>query len=127
MPEISSEPNPAPALRAEHPTRRDFAKTLAAVAATPLLAGVAGCAPSVPTTAAPEPVRPVAEPADPVAAALAEVIRLRYGTRLSVQEMERVRRGIEGNLQAARALRAFELPIATEPAFVFRPYRGGGE
>lgn len=125
MPEVPTEPDLA--LRTDHPTRRDFAKTLAVVAATPLLAGIGACAPSPPATGAPEPVRPVADPADPVTAALAEVIRLRYGARLSTQELERVRRGIEGNLRAARTLRAFDLPIAVEPAFVFRPYRRGDE
>lgn len=127
MPERSTESDPDLAPGGDHPTRRDFAKTLAVVAATPLLAGVGACAPSAPAAVAPEPVRPVADPADPVAAALVETIRLRYGARLSAQELERVRRGIEGNLRAARTLRAFDLPISVEPAVSFRPYRVGGE
>ena len=44
---------------------------------------------------------------------------------LSEAEWEEVRQGIEGNLRAAKALHDFPLPIQTEPAFVFRAYRGG--
>ncbi len=116
-----------------HPSRRDFAKTLAvAVAAGPLLAGAGACAPPSAVTAAgatpsaaPPPAPSTQEPADPVAVALAEVIRLRYGSRLTVQQLEQVRKGIEGNLQAVRTLRAFDLPISTEPPTAFRAFRGG--
>ena len=117
-----------------HPTRREFAKTVAA--AMPIAAALAACGPSVapvaaPTTvAAPAPTPPV--PAadardgeiDPVANALWEAVKARYATRMSAEELESVRRGIEGNLRAARSLREFALPIDAEPGFVFAAYRG---
>ncbi len=122
-----------------HPSRRQFAKTIAAAAVLPLVAGVQGCAPGVPSPApapAPSPAPPTGAgapaaaaaptPPDPVAQALTEAVRVRYGSRLTPADMEEVRKGIEGNLQAAKAIRAFPLPISTEPAFVFRAYRGAG-
>ena len=121
-----------------HPTRREFAKTLAVAAAAPLLATVGACAPAAAPPAAPAVTPPstpstpadtaraeAGEAPDPEAVALAEVIRQKYGSRMSAAEMEKVRQGIEGNLRAAKSLREFPLPIATEPASVFRPYRGG--
>lgn len=123
-------------------TRRAFAKAAVAAMAVPVLAPLAGCAPSVPPPApAPTPA-PSAAPAapsapaqpqagqqapDPVAVHLTEGLKAKYGDRLTDAQWEEVRRGVEGNLRAARQLRAFELPIQTEPAFVFRAYRGGGQ
>jgi hypothetical protein len=129
-------------------TRREFAKAAVAAVAVPVLAPLAGCAPAVspapaPAPAAAAPVAPPAAPAapssapaqpqanqqapDPVAVHLTEGLKAKYGDRLTDAQWEEVRRGVEGNLRAARQLRAFELPIQTEPAFVFRAYRGGGQ
>lgn len=117
-----------------HPTRREFAKTVAA--AMPIAAALAACGPSVapvaaPTTVAvpaPTPPPPAADARDgeidPVANALWEAVKARYATRMSAEELESVRRGIEGNLRAARSLREFALPIDAEPGFVFAAYRG---
>lgn len=139
-PEASLPPEGAEPASA-HPSRRDFARTLAVAAAAPLLASVGACMPAAPPArpapdaapaAAPPAVAPdtarageSAKAPDPVAVAMTEVIRLKYGSRLSAADLEKIREGIEGNLGAARALRAFPLPISTEPAFVFRAYRGG--
>ena len=105
-------------------TRRDFTKAVAVAAAVPMLAPLAGC---VPTTATPPAAPPVAAPPaatpaqpSPLARALADAVRAQYGERMSEAELARVQRSISGNLQAAERLRAFPLPIATEPAFVFR-------
>jgi hypothetical protein len=138
MPEESSAPNP--------PTsRREFTKAALAAVAVPVLAPLAGCSSAAPPAPAPAPeaAAPVAAPAspvapsatpqrrneqerDPVALHLTEGLKAKYGDRLTEAQWDEVRRGIEGNLRAARALRAFELPIQAEPAFVFRAYRGGG-
>jgi hypothetical protein len=123
-------------------TRREFAKTAALAAAVPLLAGLGGCAtappapPPAPTpeaapAAPPAPATATAPPAaaarapNPVAVALTQALREKYGSRLTEEQWDQVREGIEGNLQSARALHDFALPISTEPAFAFRPYRGG--
>jgi hypothetical protein len=126
-------------------TRREFARTALAAVTVPVLAPLAGCASAAPAAetapapaAAPLPAaasapvaaapaagaRPAQAP-DPVAVHLTESLKAKYGDRLTAEQWEEVRRGVEGNLRAARALRAFELPIATEPAFVFRAWRGG--
>ena len=125
--------------------RRDFAKAAALAAAAPVLAPLAACAgnppetapqpapgPASPASTAASPTAPSAPPqrqneqeSDPQAAELMEVLRVKYRDRLTAEQWEEVRRGIEGNLRAAKAMREFELPISTEPAFVFRAYRGG--
>jgi hypothetical protein len=139
MPEQSSS-SPSPT------SRREFAKTALAAVAVPVLAPLAGCSPAPPpapapvaadrappVTAAATPVAPSAPPQgqpaqerDPLALHLAEGLKAKYKDRLTDAQWEEVRRGIESNLRAARALRAFELPMQVEPAFVFRAYRGTG-
>ena len=123
-------------------SRREFAKTALAAAAVPVLAPLAACASAAPPAAgpagnpAPGPVAAPASPAappqqggqqppDPVSIHLTEALKAKYGDRLSAEQWEEVRKGVEGNLRAGRALRQFEIPIQTEPAFVFRAYRGG--
>jgi hypothetical protein len=138
MPVESSAPAPST-------SRREFAKTALAAVAVPVLAPLAACSSTpapAPSPAPAEAVAPVAAPAspvapsappqrqgeqerDPVALHLTEGLKAKYGDRLTEAQWEEVRKGVEGNLRAARALRSFELPIQAEPAFVFRAYRGG--
>lgn len=120
-------------------TRRDFARAAATAALVPLAAcagnrpepspapsgtpaattGAAPVAPSAP------PQRQAGQERDPMAEELMEVLRVKYRDRLTSEQWEEVRKGIEGNLSGAKALRRFQLPIATEPSTVFRAYRGG--
>jgi hypothetical protein len=120
-------------------TRRGFARAAATAALVPVAAPLAACAASRPEpVAAPAattggaPVAPSAPPQrqtgqerDPMAEELMEVLRVKYRDRLTSEQWEEVRKGIEGNLNGAKALRRFQLPIATEPSTVFRAYRGG--
>jgi hypothetical protein len=125
-------------------SRREFTKTALAAVAVPVLAPLSACSSAAPPAPAPAPeaAAPVAAPGspiapsatpqrqneqerDPVALHLTEGLKAKYKDRLTEAQWDEVRRGIEGNLRAARALRAFELPIQAEPAFVFRAYRGG--
>ncbi len=116
-------------------SRRGFTAAAAAAALAPL-AACAGSQPepvAAPTaTTGAAPVAPSAPPQrqneqqrDPMAEELMEVLRVKYRDRLSSEQWEEVRKGIEGNLNGAQALRRFQLPIATEPSTVFRAYRGG--
>jgi hypothetical protein len=127
------------------PTRREFAKAAVAAAVAPVLTSLAACAPGQPEpssspspapsptpTAGGAPVAPSAPPQrrneqqrDPQAQELTEALKARYRDRLTDEQWETVREGIEGNLRAAKQMRDFPLPITTEPAFVFRAYRGG--
>ncbi len=124
----------------ENPTRREFAKIAAAAAVAPVLTSLAACAPGQPEPASspsPAPAAPAtaaAPPAaqgqsqqqrDPQAQALTDALKAKYRDRLTDAQWEEVRGAVEGNLRGARQMREFPLPIATEPAFVFRAYRGG--
>jgi len=123
-------------------SRRGFAKAAATVALVPVIAPMAACAggrpepttiPAPATTVGATPTAPSAPPQrqneqrrDPMAEELMEVLRVKYRDRLSGEQWEEVRKGIEGNLRVAKTLHDFRLPISTEPSTVFRAYRGGG-
>lgn len=116
-------------------SRRDFAKAAVAAVAVPMLAPLAACAGSQPESApapsASSAASPAAQPDSaaatpqpqeptPLARALAEAVRVQYGDRMNEVEMAKVQRSISGILQTAERLRRFDLPIATEPSFVYR-------
>lgn len=130
-----------------NPSRREFAKSVAAVAVAPLLGGLSACtvapppaapgpAPAVPLPGGPPLPSPAAPASGPGAEAgqeedrrvepLLAVIVARHGDRLTPEELEEVRRAIAGNLRAADRLRDFELPISVEPGFPFRVPPGSG-
>ncbi len=54
---------------------------------------------------------------------LYEMVRDRYGDRLSAEELEEVRKGVEGIAEAAEALRSVKLGNGTEPFSIFKPYK----
>ena len=107
-------------------SRRQFAKTIAgaALAAPFVAAHVALKAQTPPATKQapappnPQPTPQVAPPS-PVAAAYAEVARLRFGESLTPDELARMKRDMEGNVRTAERLRAFKLKNADEPDFIF--------
>ena len=79
------------------------------------------------TPLAAEPLPQVAQqPAEPSALAktLAEAIRLRYGDRLSPDDLAIITRGIDGRLRGVDRLYQVSLTNGDEPDFVFRAYRG---
>ena len=51
------------------------------------------------------------------------LVRERYGDRLTPAQLDEVRKGVEGIVQTARALRAVRLGNADEPFQPFIPYR----
>jgi hypothetical protein len=51
------------------------------------------------------------------------LVRERYGDRLTPDQLDEVRKGVEGVVAAARALRAVKLENADEPFPPFIPYR----
>ncbi len=105
-------------MKLSHPTRRDFAKAAVAVATAPLLTGSLS-APAAASLAAPH-------MADLLADALTDYIRARYGSRLSPENLSRVRSVIQENLQAAEQLRRFPLPVSAEPVWTAGAYRVDG-
>jgi hypothetical protein len=108
-------------------SRRRFTKTLtAALVAAPALAAKAQ---TPPATAEPKaPPQPQPTPAQqpqgppapsPLALAYFEVARQRFGERLSPEQLEAVKRDLEGNVRTAERLRASKLKNSDEPDFVF--------
>jgi hypothetical protein len=108
-------------------SRRQFTKTLAAA----VVAGATASAVSAQTppaaTESKAPPNPQPTPAQqqtppkpsPVAGAYAEVVRVRFGEKLSAEQFESVKRDLEGNVRASDALRAYKLENSDEPDFVF--------
>ncbi len=54
---------------------------------------------------------------------LFQMVRDRYGDRLSAEELEEVRKGVMGVAEAAEALRSVKLGNGTEPFSTFEPYK----
>jgi len=65
-----------------------------------------------------EPTKP-----DPEADALFEIVRQRYGARLTPEQLDEVRKIVQAQVEAARALRAMRLTNVDEPMQPFVPYR----
>jgi len=112
-------------------SRRRFTKTLAAAALAAPAAALAARAQTPPATkepAAPPNPQPTPTPSpqqqgppppSPLAEAYGEVARLRFGEKLTPEQMLAVRRDLEGNVRTAERLRAFKLRNADEPDFAF--------
>jgi hypothetical protein len=65
-----------------------------------------------------EPAKP-----DPEADALFEIVRQRYGDRLTREQLDELSRIVRAQVEAARALRPMRLTSADEPMQPFAPYR----
>ena len=113
-----------------HASRRRFTKTLAAAAlATPAaLAARAQTPPATKEPAAPPNPQTTPTPApqqqgpprpSPLAEAYGEVARLRFGEHVTPEQMQAVKRDLEGNVRTAERLRAFKLKNSDEPDFAF--------
>jgi len=111
-------------------TRREFARTLAALAITPLLRpafapahkskGLSPAAAGDPLaimlagTQAQTPEKPL-----PEAEALAEVARIQYGKNLTDDQMAEIKRSLSGRFRAAEAMKKIKVANGDEPAFIF--------
>jgi glucose/arabinose dehydrogenase len=112
-------------------SRRRFTKTLAAaaLAAPAALAARAQTPPKAAEPKAPPNPQPTPSPSpqqtqgppkpSPVAEAYGEVARLRFGAHLSDEQLQAVKRDLEGNVRTAERLRAFKLQNSDEPDFAF--------
>ena len=114
-------PNFNPAGVPPHISRRAFAERLALAAAAPYVTLDV----SAPTQSSVPPSLPTQQPEpSPLARALAESIRLRYGDRLSADDLKAITEGIEARLQGVERLYRIALTNGDEPDFVFSVYRG---
>jgi hypothetical protein len=124
-------------------SRRQFTKTIAVIAATPLLPRLGTASPlgrgnQPGAVMTPELAGTPAESSagrnmddesavqaqdadkpTPDAEALAEVVRIRYGKNLSDDQIAEVKRSINGRIRTADRLKQFKLANGDEPAFVF--------
>jgi hypothetical protein len=108
-----------------NPSRRSFATSVAAaLVASPVAICALGAQgehaaiePKPQTTPSPTPTPQ--RPPSPVAEAYVAVARTRFGKYLSDEEMDRVKRDLEGNVRAAEALAAVKLKNSDEPDSVF--------
>ncbi|HYH86149.1 MAG TPA: hypothetical protein VEX60_11895 [Pyrinomonadaceae bacterium] len=107
-------------------SRRSFTKTLAAaVLSAPAIAVSAQTPPAKSEPKAPPNPQPTPataqqpQPPSPVAVAYAEIARLRFGEHLSAEQLESVKRDLEGNVRTADRLRAYKLKNSDEPDFIF--------
>ena len=55
---------------------------------------------------------------------LFEMVKARYGDRLSTEELEEVHKGVTVIVETANVLRLVKLTNSDEPFSVFKPYRG---
>lgn len=98
-------------------TRREFTRTIAAIAATPLLSGAE-------TARASEAILQQTPPADQptfTALSLGEIVRARYEKFLTPEQIIEIKRSIDRSLRSADRLKEFELKNSDEPAFAFSP------
>jgi len=102
-------------------SRRTCAEQLALAAAAPFVALDFPVAPPP----RPSPLQGTldTEPS-PLAKTLAEALRLRYGDRLSDDDLKVITQAIHSRLQNVDQLYKVALTNADEPAFVFAAYRG---
>lgn len=113
----------------EQTSRRAFTKTVAgALMAAPLAASLAQA--QTPTNKPKEtiaPPNPQPTPAQgaapqkpsPLAEAYAEVARVRFGDHVTPEQLEEIKKDLEGNVRTADRLRKVKLQNADEPDFTF--------
>jgi len=109
-----------------HLSRREFGRAAATAATLAVVPGWISTAEETKPTPPSQTAKPAAggeEVPSVEATALAEIVRLRYTSRLDGAAVKEITRGIEGNLKSASTLRKIPLDNADEPAFVFRVWR----
>ena len=106
-------------------SRRQFAQSVAAtLVAAPLAVRLAKAqTPAKPKEAVAPPnsqPSPTPQPKpSPLAEAYAEAARLRFGEKLTPEQLEQVKKDLDGNIRSAERLRAVKLKNGDEPDFIF--------
>jgi hypothetical protein len=102
-----------PGRRIEARARREFTKTLAALAAAPIVTtSLASGAARAQTTPPPDAVASAAD-------AMTQVVRARYGKYLKEDQIAEVRRSMERGIRNADRLKQVKLNNGDEPSFAF--------
>lgn len=106
-------------------SRRQFAKSVAATLVTaPLAARLAKAqTPAKPKEATappnPQPGTTAQQKPSPLAEAYAEVARTRFGEKLTPEQLEQIKKDMDGNIRSSDRLRAVKLKNGDEPDFIF--------
>lgn len=99
-------------------SRRAFAKSVAAaLIAAPIASSLAEAQTATPTPT-PTP-SPTPRPPSPIAIAYFEVAKARFGKYMTAEQLEEVRRDLEGNVRTSERLSTVKLQNSDEPDFVF--------
>src|SRR5215212_11357448 len=107
----------------EQASRRRFTKTVAAaIAAAPLVSLMAKAQtppgktkePTAPPQPQPSP-SPQPQKPSPVAEGYAQVARARFGEQVTPEQLEQIKKDLEGNVRIAERLRAVKLKNEDEP------------
>jgi hypothetical protein len=106
-------------------SRRQFARSIATtLVAAPLAASlVKAQSPTKPKEATAPPVPPPAtapQKPSPLAEAYTEVARVRFGEKLTPEQLEQIKKDLDGNVRSADRLRAVKLKNGDEPDFIFK-------
>ena len=105
-------------------SRRQFAKSIATtlVVAPLAVSLVKAQTPTKPKEAvappSPQP-SPAPQKPSPLAEAYAEVARVRFGEKLTPEQLEQIKKDLDGNVRTAERLRAVKLKNGDEPDFIF--------
>ena len=113
--------SPAP----DDPGRREFLKRVAvaglATSVPPFAAAFAQTPPPGGTPAAPSPAAaPAADVVSAEARALRDILKARFGDRLTAEQWDSVAADFDGDLASGKRLRATKLANGDEPDFTFR-------
>ena len=105
-------------------SRRQFARSVATtLVAAPLAAQLLKAqTPTKPKEAVAPPTpqpSPTPQKPSPLAEAYAEVARVRFGEKWTPEQLEQVRKDLDGNVRTADRLRAVKLKNGDEPDFTF--------
>ncbi|HEX8843161.1 MAG TPA: hypothetical protein VF791_00750 [Pyrinomonadaceae bacterium] len=105
-------------------SRRQFTKSVATtLMAAPLAASLAKAQTPVKPkepTAPPTPQQtPAPQKPSPLAEAYAEAARVRFGDKLTPEQLEQLKKDMDGNVRTADRLRAVKLKNGDEPDFIF--------
>jgi hypothetical protein len=93
--------------------RREFAKTLVALAATPIV--TSSLIPGEARAQTPQPADAVSSASD----AMTQVVRARYGKYLKEDQVAEIRRSVERAIRNGDRLKQVKLENGDEPAFAF--------
>jgi hypothetical protein len=102
--------------------RRAFAESVALAALAPLLGAGGpglGLAPLLGTGPATDALLAASDEPSALARALAEAIRVQYGTRLQAGDLDTITKQIQSTLERAEQVRKLDLANGDEPDFVF--------